>query len=180
MSIFHSESALDCAELDKAELFVQMPRMDVCRHDRIELHNPESCEPGLRKAVLYKKFPDMKSAAGGAYGITCVCNVRASADVVRVQNVKPDDFSAFSFLCDRAVSLRRKKIRSVFLSQSFFLGKGNSILYNFIPNPAHRRKVFFRVFSDDYFIHDFFLARNYSGQKNRGQDFLSRNILLIK
>ena len=110
MSVFHSESAFYCSKLDKAELFVQMPRMDVCRHDRIELHNPESCEPGLRKAVLYKKFPDMKSAAGGAYGVACVCNVRASADVVRVQNVKPDDFSAFSFLCDRAVSLRCKEL----------------------------------------------------------------------
>lgn len=110
MSVFHSESAFYCSKLDKTEPFVQMPRMDVCRHDRIELHNPESCELGLRKAVLYKKFPDMKSAAGGAYGVACVCNVRASADVVRVQNVKPDDFSAFSFLCDRAVSLRCKEL----------------------------------------------------------------------
>ena len=180
MSIFHSESALDCAELDKAELFVQMPRMDVCRHDRIELHNPESCEPGLRKAVLYKKFPDMKSAAGGAYGVACVCNVRASADVVRVQNVKPRNFFAFSFFGDRAVSLRGEKCGACFFGQRLFLRKSDSFLNDFIPDSAHRRNIFFRVFSDDYFIHDFFLARNYSGQKNRGQDFLSRNILLIK
>jgi len=120
MSVFHSESALDCAELDKAEPFVQMPRMDVCRHNRIELHNPESCEPGLRKAVLYKKFPDMKSAAGGAYGVACVCDVRASADVVRVQNVKADGFSAFSFFGDRAICLSRKKLRACLFSSTSF------------------------------------------------------------
>ena len=180
MSVLHSESAFYCSKLNKSKPFVQVPCMDVCCHNCVELQNSKTCNPGLGKTVLYKKFSDVETSAGGAYGITCVCNVRAAADVVRMQNVKPDDFSAFSFLCDRTVSLGRKKIRSVFLSQSFFLGKGNSILYNFIPNPTHRRNVFFRVFSDDYFIHDFFLARNYSGQKNRGQDFLSRNILLIK
>ena len=52
MSVFHSESAFNCSNLDKSKPFVQMPRMDVCRHDRIELYNPESCEPGLRNATV--------------------------------------------------------------------------------------------------------------------------------
>ena len=86
---------------------------------------------------------------------------------------KARNFSAFSFLGDCAVSLRGEEVRACFFSQSLFLRKSDAILHNLVPNSAHGMNIFFRIFSDYDFFHDFSLifpnAKNYSERGTRGQ-----------
>lgn len=63
MSVFHLESAFDCAELDKAEPLVYVPRVDIRCDNGVELQNPEICGVCLSEAVLYEKLSDVKPPA---------------------------------------------------------------------------------------------------------------------
>ena len=85
MSVFHSESAFYCSKLDKAEPFVQMPRMDVCRHDRVELQNSKTCNSGPGRKIIFcvkdwksggavaERSGAMQAEAGTLESLTATC-----------------------------------------------------------------------------------------------------------
>ena len=81
------------AELGKAELLVELERRRICRDDRVKLQNPEADFRGLREAILYEKFADMLTALIFLDRIACIRNMPAAPDIVRVENVQPDDLA---------------------------------------------------------------------------------------
>ena len=88
-----------------------MPRVRVERDDRVELHDAETERLCLRKRVFHKRLADMPAARRALHGIARVRNMAAAADVVRVQDVKPEYFAALVH-GDAGMALRGEKRRA--------------------------------------------------------------------
>ena len=92
-SVLHPESAGDCPQSHKPELFIQPEGICIAFHHCVKLQNTESQFFSLLHAVPYKLFPDMLSPHIPAYCVTCIADVPAPPYVVGMQDIKPDDFS---------------------------------------------------------------------------------------
>ena len=62
VSVIHPEPARYGAELRKAETFVQMSRMNIAFHDRIELKHLKAEFLSLLQTIRYKLFPYMPAS----------------------------------------------------------------------------------------------------------------------
>ena len=65
-----------------------MPRMDIAFHDGIELQDLEAQPAGFLHAVLHQLFSYVKASGSRGYGIACVADVTAAADIVRMEDVQ--------------------------------------------------------------------------------------------
>ena len=88
----------------------------------------------------------MLSPAGGVDRIARIGNVPAPADIVRVENIKPDNRSVV--ICHTTVRLCGKECPAAFLVEKLQLRKGNALFDNFIPNMYHGGYIIFTVLSD--------------------------------
>lgn len=149
-AVLHPEAAGDGAELDEAEALVEVPGMDIVLHYRIELHNSEAVGLRLGQAVGDQLLSQMSAAAAGIDGVARIRNVAAAADVVGMQDVEADNIALL--LCHAAIGLCRKKIVAALLIEAVQLGKGHALLHHLIPDPHHRRDVFFIIASDDHAV----------------------------
>ena len=61
MSVFHSETVRDCSQLNKAEPFVKMARVNIAFYNGIELKYSVAALFRLNEAVFYKLLADMFS-----------------------------------------------------------------------------------------------------------------------
>ena len=100
----------------------------------------------LSKAIGNQLFSDVLSPAGGVDRIACIGNVPAPADIVRVENIKPDNRSVV--ICHTTVRLCGKECPAAFLVEKLQLRKGNALFNNFVPNTYHGGYIIFTVLSD--------------------------------
>ena len=66
------------------------------------------------------------------HGIAGVTDMPAAADIVRVQDIKPNN--AFTIHRHAAIRLRRKELPASFCGQRFFLWKSYTVFYYAIPD----------------------------------------------
>ena len=107
MPVLHPESAGDGAKLHKAKPFIQMPSVSVALHYRIELQHPETKLFCLLQAIQHQLFADMLPANGGGNRIARVTDMPTAPDIVRMQDIQPDDLSVR--VCYACITLGRKK-----------------------------------------------------------------------
>ena len=86
-AVIAAKTALDGAERQKADPFIQVPCREIGRYNGIKLQNFKSETPCLFHTVKHQLFTDMHAAAFGRDGVAGVGNVSAATDVVGVQNV---------------------------------------------------------------------------------------------
>ena len=87
MSVLHSKTIRDNAELSEANSFVQVTCVDVRFNNSVELKNFKADFLCLSYTIKHELFADMLSSALGADGIARVADMSAAPDVVGVQNV---------------------------------------------------------------------------------------------
>lgn len=109
MPVLHAKTTGDRTELVKADPLIQMPCVHIRSNDRIKLQDAKAQLMGFRDAVFHKHLSDMQSPACGSYRIAGVRDMAASADIVRVQDIKPQDFPCLLLDCHTAEALLRKK-----------------------------------------------------------------------
>lgn len=119
MSVFHQKSAWNDAELLKAQPFIEMTGVGIGTDDSVKLKDPEAVYFSLFHAIHDKLFPDVQTADGRSDGITCIADVTAAPDVVRVQNIESQNLPGSSILCDAAVGLLCKKSGTSVFVQKF-------------------------------------------------------------
>ena len=111
-SVLQAESTRNHPQLVKAEPFIEMPCMNICRDNRVELQNPKAGVPPLCKRVTYQLLPNMRSPAIPAYCIAGIANMPAAADVVGMKNIKPADSMGSRIFRHGAVCLPGKEVRA--------------------------------------------------------------------
>lgn len=141
MPVLHAKAAGNGTELLKTEPFIEMPRMDVGGHDRVELQNTKTVQPCLNEAVFNQFFADMQSPAPAADRIARIADVSAAADVIGMEDVKAEYFAAFGILGDGGIALCGKKFAAVLRRQAFLLRKSDSLFNDLVPDPGHSRKI---------------------------------------
>ena len=128
-----------------------MSCMDIARYNRIKLHNCKALFLCLPQTVPYKLFTNMQPSAISRDCIACICNMAASANIIRMQNIQPQYFSGLHLLRNTTIGLLCKKSCTCLRIQTVLLWKCNSILNNLFSDVCHLCNVFFRILSDDYF-----------------------------
>lgn len=84
MPVFHAKTAGYRTKLPETDSLIQVSCVHIRGDHRIKLQNPKAQLMGFRDAVLYEHFSNVQSSACGSYRITGVCDMAASADIVRV------------------------------------------------------------------------------------------------
>lgn len=87
-------------------------------------------------------------------GIACIAYMTASADIIGVQDIEPEERSVF-ILRHPAVGLGSEKIFPGRFAQRLFLRKGNAFLNHFIPDAGHRLYIGIFILSYCDFPMDF-------------------------
>lgn len=95
MSVLHSKSLWNCAQLDKAQSLIQMAGVNIAFYNSIELKNSIATFFCLKQAVFYKLFTNMFSAGIGSDGIACITDVTAASNIVWMKDVKSINFATF-------------------------------------------------------------------------------------
>ena len=95
MAVFHMKTAGDSSDSYKTKLFINMDSWVVCCNNGVELHKLKAKFCGFFKGMCNDGFADVFSAAIGFYSIARVCNMAASSDVVRMKNIKSNNFVGF-------------------------------------------------------------------------------------
>lgn len=152
MSVVHSEAAGNCAELFEPDSLIKVSCMNIRRNNRIELKNSESVRFCLNNTVTNQLFTDVQSPAFKRNGIACVCDMAASADIVRVKDVHSVDLAV---LADRnaAIGLLSKKIFCTLIREIFLLRKSNALVNNLVPYIFHSGNIVRTVFSYNNIFH---------------------------
>ena len=153
MTVFHSETTGNHAQLDKAKTFIEMSRVNIAGNNSIKLQDAEAMEFSLNKTVGDQFLSDMKSPCLGADCIAGIADMTAPADIIRMKNVKSQNIPSVRILCYSSVCLLSKKCFAGFCIQKILLGEGNSVLHDLVPNLIHGRKICVLIGSDDN-IHD--------------------------
>ena len=87
MTVFHTESAGDCAKLDEAQPLIQMSCMDIAFNDSIELQHPEAQGLSPAQAVKHQFFADVPPPCLRGDRIACVADMPAPSDIVGMKDV---------------------------------------------------------------------------------------------
>ena len=148
-----------------------MPRMHIRSHNRIELKHSIAMLFSLNQAILYQLLPDMQATGIPGNCIARIANMSTAPNIVGMQNIQSINLSGFQLIsisfilesifrllifdihwirndfCHSAICLLCKELSSTCLVQQLFLWKGNSILYHFIPDADHLRKILLLIFS---------------------------------
>ena len=103
--IIHLKAFRDNAEFGKAEFFIKMDRSCIARYDSIELEDFESELTSLFHAMFNKAFPDVLSPYVRPNCVTCIADMAAVSDVVRMKNIETGDFSGITVTGDAGIGL---------------------------------------------------------------------------
>ena len=153
MTVFHPETTGNHAQLDKAKTFIEMSRVNIAGNNGVKLQDAEAMEFSLNKTVGDQFLSDMKASCLGADCIAGIADMTAPADIVGMKNVKSQHFAVVCIFSYSSVSLLCKKCFAGFFAQKIFLGEGNAVLHDLVPDLIHGRKICVLICSDDN-IHD--------------------------
>lgn len=117
----------------------------------VRIAKAECCR--LRHAIANKCFADVTPAKIGGYRIACVADMPASPDIIRMQNIEPEQFVGAIFFCNAAMTLRGEKILPVFGGKAVLLRKCVSRFHDLVPNRNHSGEVVFLIFSYSNSVH---------------------------
>ena len=141
VTVFHAETAGDDAQLGKPQSLIEMSCVDVGRNHGVELQNRETMLFSLYQRIQNQLFSDMEPPQSGAYCIAGVADVAAAPYIVGVQDVKAEKSACVRIFRNSAAALRGKENPTCLVSQKLLLREGNALLYDFIPDFNHFRKV---------------------------------------
>ena len=152
MSVVHSEADGNCSELFDPYPLIKMSCVNVRRNDRIELQNSEAVRFRLSYAIPNQLFADVQSPVLGRNGIACICNVAASADVVRMKNIHSVNLAV---LIGRhtAIGLLSKEFSCAPVRELILLRKCNTLVNNLVPYIFHSGDIVRTVFSYNNIFH---------------------------
>ena len=139
-AVLHAEAFRNRAELREAEAFVEVPGVDVPLDDGVELENPETMGLGLCEAVEDELLAEMPSATIGTYGVACVCDVAAAANVVWMEDVQAENRPVVISRNAR-MRLRREELRPRLARQRFLLWEGVARIDHLVSDGDHRVKI---------------------------------------
>ena len=148
MTVLHSEAARNGSELFESKTFIQVSGMRIALNDSVELQNPEAVFCTLFQAVQNEFLTDVLTAEFGTYGIACVADVSASADIVRVEDIETGDITVD--LCNTRICLRFEECLPGSHIKKLFLRKSDSFFNDLIPDGDHGGKVFIFKFADSH------------------------------
>ena len=123
-----------------------MARVDVRCDDGVELQSAEAAGGKARDAVEHELFANVPAARAAGYSVARVCDVAAAADVVRVENVQPENFIALHG--DSGGRLLREKFAAGLRRQLRLLRVGDAVADDLVPDAYHIRKVRLPVQTD--------------------------------
>ena len=123
MSVLHSEPAGNCSKAHKTELFIEMECRVICGNNGVKLHKAKTEFRSFFERMADKRFAEMFSSAIEFYSITCVGNVSASSDVVRVKDIEPDRSTRFRIKGDSGKILCLKNFSASFGKRASSCGK---------------------------------------------------------
>ena len=124
--------------------------MNIIFYHGIELHQFESVFFCLVQTVGNQLFSNVFSPVDRINSIACICNVTATANIVRMKYVKTNAGSVV--VCDGTVCLCSKKCLSALFIEKIYLWKSNTFLNDLIPNAHHSRHIGFTIVSDYHMI----------------------------
>ena len=152
LSAFEQKAVRNCAKLCKAELFVKVTGRKICFYNRIELQDFKSVFLSLNKAVHNKLFAYMTVSCSAFYGVACIADMTAPADIVGVKNIQTENFVAFTAFGNCAISLRAKKLCTAVAVEQIKLRESYAVINNLVPYFNHCR-VISRIGFANIYIH---------------------------
>ncbi len=145
---FIQKSSRNDAKLLEAKLFIQMKRGMVAFDDSIELQDAVAEGFCRFHAVLHQLFTDMLSAEFGCDGIAGIADMPTAADVVWMQDIKPDDFSGFFLTGNASIRLGKEECLAGIGGKQFCLWKCGTFCNDIVPDLDSVFCVFCCVVSD--------------------------------
>ena len=118
-----------------------MQRAVIRFHNGVELEHAKAQRFCGLYAVRNEPFAYMLPAKCLVYGIAGVCDMPASADIVRMQNIQTHDRAAVSVLGDGSIRLLAEKLRPVGYTQALRLRECHAVVDDHVPYRYHRRYV---------------------------------------
>lgn len=146
--IFIQKSSRNDAKLLKAKLFIQMKCGMVAFDYGVELQDAVAEVFCGFHAVHDQLFTDMLSAERGCDSIAGVADMPAAADIVWMQDIKPDDFAGFFLTGNAGIGLGKEKCFAGLGSKQFCLWKSRTFGNDTVPDIDSVVCVFCGIVSD--------------------------------
>ncbi len=148
-AVRQAEPARDDAQLHKAQLAVQRERGLVVRHHSVELQNAKAERFGLGHAVPHERLADVPPAQGARDRVARVADMPAAADVVRVQDIEPDDRASLRVARKAGERLGGEKRVSALRVQQLGLREGHAVRDDLVPHCGGRCRVLLLIGPND-------------------------------
>ena len=136
MPVLHPEALGNGADLPETKALVQVARMNVCGHHRVELKNAEPGGFALLQRVHHKLLADVQPAGRRRNSVARVADMPAPPHIVGVENVHPQHRSGLVYR-NAAVGLLPEERSSGFLGEGLLLREGKALLNHLIPDAHH-------------------------------------------
>lgn len=145
---FIQKSSRNDAKLLKAKFFIQMKCGMVAFDDSIKLQDAVAKAFCRFHAVPDQLFTDMLSAECGCDGIAGIADMPAAADIVWMQDIKPDDFSGFFPIGNASIGLGKEECFTGIGGKQFCLWKRGTFCNDTVPDIDSAFCVFRCIVSD--------------------------------
>lgn len=149
MTVLHTKSVRDNTGLRKSDTFVKVAGVNIALNHGVELKNAKPERFCRFDTVKHRLFSDMPASALTAYGVACVADMAAAADIIRVEYIQAVYFPVING--NGAFALSGKKFRTAFHIERLLLWKSYTVLNDLVPYPYHIRQIARCVFSDRHF-----------------------------
>ena len=109
MPLFHEKAARHNSKPHKPQFLIKSESMSIATYHRIELKNTESQFFPFLYTMLHKKLADMSSSHICSHRITGIADMTAPSDIIRMEDIEPDNSSEFTIISDSRKRLLFKK-----------------------------------------------------------------------
>lgn len=146
VAVFHKEALGNSAQTCEAQALIQMQGMDVCRYDRVELHEAKTqpCAHGQR--VFHELLSNVQPALARFDGIAGIGNMAATTHVIGVKDIETDNLARFAILGNACIGLAAEEIVSLLLCQFLDLRECHAFAHHLVPYLHGRSHVLTLVF----------------------------------
>lgn len=134
------------------QAFIQMQGMDVCRYDRVELHEAETQPCPHRERVFHELLADVQPALARFDSIAGIGDVSAAAHVIGVKDVKTDNLARLAILGNACIGLAAEEAVSLLPGQFLDLRECHALTHHLVPYLHGRSHVLTLVFPNSNHI----------------------------